>query len=250
MWPEHEFLMYLGMKMHAWILFFGACFAFAFALAMVYFLRKLAVREKNLDAAFTYMVYSLARAAEAKEEETGNHILRVGEFCALIAKKLDMPKQFIDDIRVQAVLHDVGKIHIPIDILVKPRAFTPEEWEVMKRHPGYGAMIIGSHKKLAMGRSIALTHHEKWDGNGYPNGLKGAQIPIEGQIISICDQYDALRSARPYKPAYSHKEAYKIITEGDGRTSPKHFSPRVLNAFKEVSDEFERVYESMKDIPR
>jgi len=239
--------MYLGIKMHAWILFFGACFALAFALVMIYVVTILALRKKNLDAAFVYMVYALARAAEAKEEGTGNHILRVGQFCALIAKTLGLPRQFVKDIRVQAVLHDVGKIHIPVDILIKPDSFTAEEWAMMKQHPDYGAMIVGSHQKLSMGRNIALTHHEKWDGSGYPHGLKGDEIPIEGQIIAVCDQYDALRSERSYKPAYSHKEAYRIITEGDGRTKPEHFSPRVLNAFKAASGEFEKVYEKMKD---
>ncbi|MDD5432833.1 MAG: HD domain-containing protein [Candidatus Omnitrophica bacterium] len=248
MWFGLESLMQIDTKLPDWILLLGILISLMFALMMIYFARKSSSRAKSLDASFIYIVYALARAVEAKEEETGNHILRVGEFCALIAQNLGMPKQFVNDIRIQSVLHDIGKIHIPNHILRKPQALTPDEWELMKKHTAYGAVIIGNHQRLKIGKNIALTHHEKWDGSGYPCGLKGEAIPLEGQIIGIADIYDALRSPRPYKPGYDHKTAFKIITEGDDRIKPTHFSPRVLNAFKEVEASFEETYDKMKDI--
>jgi response regulator RpfG family c-di-GMP phosphodiesterase len=211
------------------------------------FLRSLAMELKEIDDAFTYTVYALARAAEANDEDTGNHILRVGEYCALLAGKMGLDREFVESIRVQAPLHDVGKIHIHPGILKKSGGLTAEEWETMKQHSVYGAKIIGEHRKLAIGKSIALTHHERWDGTGYPKGLKGEQIPIEGRMVNIADQYDALRNARSYKPAFDHDTTHKIITVGDGRTMPGHFDPEVLRTFKENGSGFEEVYEKLKD---
>jgi response regulator RpfG family c-di-GMP phosphodiesterase len=141
----------------------------------------------------------------------------------------------------------VGKIHIPPAILKKPGKLTPDEFVEMKEHTLHGAKIIGSHVRLTMGMSIALTHHERFDGSGYPKGLKGAAIPIEGLIVYIADQYDALRNKRVYKPAFDHTRTLDIITKGDGRTLPRHFDPRVLKAFQDTTRKFEEVYEKLRN---
>jgi response regulator RpfG family c-di-GMP phosphodiesterase len=214
--------------------------------AHMLFMRSLAAELQEIDDAFTYTVYSLARAAEANDEDTGNHILRVGLYCAVLAKKLGMDDGFIDRIRVQATLHDVGKIHMPKEILIKPGSLTAEEFAIVKKHTLAGVNIIGGHPRLRMAKSIALTHHERWDGSGYPNGLKGEDIPFEGRLVNIADQYDALRNPRVYKPAFDHKRVCEIITEGDGRTMSKHFDPEILRVFKETAADFEAVYEDLE----
>ncbi|OGR08467.1 MAG: two-component system response regulator [Deltaproteobacteria bacterium RIFOXYD12_FULL_50_9] len=210
------------------------------------FLRSLSSQVKETEEAFEYTVQALARASELNDEDTGKHIVRVGFYCALLAKKLNMPDSFVNAVRVQALLHDVGKIHTPAEILRKPGALTPQEWKVMQQHTIHGARIIGDHARMKIGSSIAISHHERWDGSGYPDSLKGEQIPVEGRIMNIADQYDALRNVRAYKLGFDHKTTFQTITEGDGRTMPQHFDPQVLNAFKKLASNFEEVYERLK----
>lgn len=206
------------------------------------FLRSLSEQVRDTDDAFAYTVHALARASEVNDEDTGNHIVRVGEYCGVIAERLGMSEKFRSIIRIQALLHDVGKIHIPPEILKKPDKLTPEEFAEIRKHPEYGVRIVGSHVRFTLARTIALTHHERWDGSGYPFGLCGEQIPIEGRIMNLADIYDALRNKRVYKPAFDHRTTCEILLQGDGRTLPRHFDPRVLQAFRESSSLFEEIF--------
>ena len=209
------------------------------------YLRSLSHQVSETENAFAYTVQALARAAEANDADTGNHILRVGEYCAALAERLGMPAAYVRGIRLQAQMHDVGKIHIHPDILRKKGALDPSEWAEMQKHTLYGAIILGDHPRLKMARNVALTHHEKWDGSGYPSGLKREEIPLEGRLIVIADHYDALRSRREYKEPLDHETTVRLILEGDNRTSPTHFDPRILRAFRETNHRFEQIYEEM-----
>ncbi len=142
-------------------------------------------------------------------------------------------------------MHDVGKINISHTILLKPGPLSPEEFMEMENHTVYGVLILGDSPYLEMGRTIALSHHERWDGTGYPYQIKKEEIPPAACIVSIADVYDALRSSRPYKPPFDHDRACRIILEGDGRVEPHHFHPQVLETFRDLSETFARIFEEL-----
>lgn len=198
------------------------------------FLKSIAKQIQETEDAFAYAVYILANAAEAHDEDTGSHLARVGEYSALIAQKLGMPGPFVKAIRLQAQMHDVGKIQIPARILRNPGKLTPEEWEEMKKHPNYGAKILGNHQRFQMGKTIALSHHEWWNGKGYPNGFAGKNIPLLGRICAVADIFDALTSDRPYRRAFSHQEALEILKELRGQILDPEFVDLFIEDYKEV----------------
>lgn len=207
------------------------------------------VRTAELETSYRDTVLTLVRAAERKDEETGQHIQRVSLYCKLIATAMGLPIQTCDAIFHASPMHDIGKIGIPDSVLLKVGPLTPEEWEIMKTHCDLGAQILstGTSPYIRVGAEIALNHHEHWDGTGYPNGLKGTAIPLSARIMQICDVYDALRSHRPYKPCFTHQRSVEIITQGDGRTRPEHFDPVVLALFYQNHSKFNEIFDGNTD---
>lgn len=203
-------------------------------------------RSRQVLASYRETIETLSRAAGYKDEVTGAHVRRISHYTEELASALGMNAGFCETIRFASQMHDIGKMAIPDAILLKAGALTHDEWAVMKTHTTLGARLLGGGDSpyLRMGAEIALNHHERWDGAGYPAGIKGELIPISARIMNICDQYDALRSDRPYKKALSHSTALEVITVGDGRTLPSHFDPEILLAFTRSAERFRGIFES------
>ncbi|WP_435635392.1 HD-GYP domain-containing protein [Pseudomonas solani] len=187
------------------------------------------VRLDELKQTRLQIVQRLGLAAEYKDNETGLHVIRMSHYARILARALGWSEAACEDLLNAAPMHDVGKIGIPDAVLRKPGKLDDDEWVVMREHVRIGAEIIGEHPSglLRMARSIALTHHEKWDGSGYPNGLRGEEIAIEGRIVAIADVFDALTSERPYKRAWSVEDAIALLREQSGR----HFDPSLVELF-------------------
>jgi HD-GYP domain-containing protein (c-di-GMP phosphodiesterase class II) len=192
---------------------------------------------------------SLLEASRLKDNDTGNHIQRVNRYSQFIASCLrnnsryeEVDTGFIEDIGFLASMHDVGKIGTPDDILGKPGSLDNRQWEVMREHTINGAFILATYPN-PMAKEIALHHHEKWDGKGYPYGIDGEMIPLSARIVAISDVYDALRMKRSYKNAFSHLDSMDLIIESKGG----HFDPDLVDVFVANAREFERMFDEMKD---
>ena len=198
--------------------------------------QKAAKAHEELKESYIDSIHRLVMAAEYKDEETGDHIMRIGQYCLLMAEKLNLSKEFKTTIYYAAPMHDIGKIGIPDKILLKPGKLTTIEFEIIKTHTEIGARLLSRSKSkiLQMAHEIALNHHEKFNGSGYPNQLKGINIPLSGRIISIADIFDALTSKRPYKDPYPPKVIYDILEKERG----EHFDPEILDVFMDNFDQF------------
>ncbi|MBF0319157.1 MAG: response regulator [Nitrospirae bacterium] len=206
--------------------------------------RELFNSQRDVKNLTDELLQRLVNAAEHKDTDTGKHIVRIGLYSKILAEALGMPKDFVEAIAFASPLHDIGKIGIQDGVLLKPGSLTPDEFKIMKTHTHIGAAILAgsSYKKIQMAETIALYHHERWDGTGYPIELRDKVIPLEARIVIICDQYDALMMKRPYKEALGHQRTVEILTKGDGRTKPEHFDPEVLNAFIKIAGDFEVIF--------
>lgn len=184
------------------------------------------------------LVRCLARAGEFRDNDTGSHILRVSLGCHMLALAAGLPRKEVELIRYASMMHDIGKIGVSDDVLLKPARLTEDEFEHMKTHCKVGVDILGDYDAdvTRMARDIAFTHHERWDGAGYPRGLHGKDIPIAGRITAIIDVYDALISTRPYKKALTVDEALQMIRDGAGR----QFDPTLVDHFFAIQDEFQK----------
>ena len=218
-----------------------------------YLEREVASRMAENQLIQEVSIHALAHLAETRDPETGNHLRRTQEYVRTLANSLSKHPRFctyLDDRTINALaqsapLHDIGKVGIPDHILLKPGKLTPEEWEIMKTHAEIGAQAIAQAEAdsarpvefLRIAQEIALCHHEKWDGSGYPNGLTGDNIPISARLMALADVFDALICARVYKPAMPIQEAYDIIVAGSG----KHFDPDVVSTFIREFESFKRI---------
>jgi putative two-component system response regulator len=213
---------------------------------------KVVQRTQQLENAFSKIkdssletIHILSKAAEYRDEDTASHIYRMSSYSAAIAQKIGLSEKEVESILYAAPMHDVGKIGIPDSILLKPGKLTAQEFEIMKGHTLIGAKILENSKTgfIRLGETIALTHHEWWNGKGYPRGLKGQEIPLEGRIIAVADVFDALTTKRPYKEAFPLDVSFGIIEEKRG----SQFDPEVVDAFFAVKSEILQIREKFTD---
>ena len=203
-------------------------------------------RTSELHNSYQSIIGMLSRAAGYRENETERHVMRIGEYASLIARAVGLTEEQCEHMRLAMPMHDIGKIGIPEAILKKSGPFSPEEREIMEHHARIGFHILNdtaSTPLTQLAAEIALYHHEHWDGKGYPQGLSGEDIPLSGRIAALCDVYDALRSARPYKTAWSAEETLAFFRERSG----SHFDPGLVQAFERIFDQLENIQNSLVD---
>jgi putative two-component system response regulator len=201
---------------------------------------------EKIKAASLDTIYRLSKAAEYKDEDTGAHIQRMSHYAVAIAREMGLDDRYVETLLYASPMHDVGKIGIPDHILLKPGKLNPDEWEIMKQHTIIGGKILsGSDAEfIKLAEVIAFTHHEKWDGSGYPKGLKGEEIPLAGRVTAIADVFDALTSMRPYKEPFSIEKSFTIIKDERG----DHFDPDIVDAFFAIENEILSIKKKYKDI--
>lgn len=206
---------------------------------------KVKERTKELRDTRLEIIQRLVHASEYRDRETGLHIARMSLYCSLLGRAAGMSEKEAELLQHASPMHDLGKIGIPDRILLKPAKLDAEEWEIMKRHSLIGAELLsnGSSSLMRMGQVVALTHHERWDGSGYPHGLKGEDISLVGRICGLCDVFDALTSDRPYKKAWTVEEALSEIKQGSG----KHFQPELVRLFEEIFPEILAVKRTLSE---
>lgn len=209
--------------------------------------RRVELRTRELQNTRLQIIQRLGRAAEYRDNETGYHVLRMSHYSRLIADAAGMGKVTVETLFLAAPMHDIGKIGIPDYILLKPGKLNEEEWRIMQTHVTMGGDIIGEHidPLLAMARVVALSHHEKWDGSGYPLGLKGEDIPLVGRIAALADVFDALSSARPYKKAWPIEQAVATVVQAGG----SHFDPGLIAPFLAVLPDMLKIKERYVEDP-
>jgi putative two-component system response regulator len=200
---------------------------------------------RKLEQTYLTMIQQLGRAADYRDNETGMHVVRVGNFSKLLGLATGFLESRAELLKYASMMHDIGKIGIPDHILLKPAKLTEEEFDIIKQHPQIGAIIIGDHdaEVLQMAKEIALSHHEKWNGLGYPKGLSGNDIPLVGRIVAIADVFDALTCVRPYKTAWPVDKAFELIANEAG----KHFDPYLVGLFLNEKTEVRRITTQYSD---
>ncbi len=210
-------------------------------------LEELAIAKRIAHNAHLETIQRLAIAAEFKDKDTAAHIKRLGSYCALLGRGLDLTSNEIDLLFHATPMHDVGKLGIPNSKLLKPGKLDEDEWRVMKQHTVIGARILSDSESdlLKAGEVIAMSHHERWDGARYPNGLAEGEIPVWGRICAVADVFDALTSRRPYKEAFTNETAYEMTRPGRG----KHFDPKIVDVFFDKRTEVEEIQESFRHEP-
>jgi len=207
--------------------------------------RQVEVATMQIAARERETLLRLGKAGEYRDEDTGNHVIRMARYARVIAEELGLSDEECSDIEFAAPMHDIGKIGIPDQVLLKPGKFGSDEWDTMKQHTIMGHNILSNSQSryIQMGAVIALNHHEKFDGTGYPAGLKGADIPLVARIVAVADVFDALVSERPYKKSWSQQDALDYIQEQSG----KHFDPQCVQAFLDRLDDIMQIQRDLSD---